>query len=219
MPEPLLFDLDGTLVDSLPDIAASANFVRRRYDLPEAPLDAIRAMVGNGMFVLLRKALEHRAETVFDEAVEVYREHHEEQCTRLVRPYPRVPEGLAHWRAAGHALAVVTNKPEEFARRILDHLGLSEIVPVLVAGDSCAERKPDPLPVWTALDRLGCDRDRGLMVGDSLNDVRAGQRAGIRTCAVTYGYGDADGLRAAGADEYWSEFGGAQGDRWFSARE
>jgi phosphoglycolate phosphatase len=204
---PYLFDLDGTLVDSLPDIAASANFVRRQYNLPEVPLESVMGMVGDGLVTLLKRALEHRAEEVFDEAIKLYRTHYHGQCVRMTTVYPGVRECLAAWSDAGHPLAVVTNKPSLFANKILEHLELSRWLPVVIGGDTLSVRKPDPSPVWTALDQLGVGRERGLMVGDSVGDIQAGRAAGIRTAAALFGYQPEADLRGARADEYWTVFG------------
>ncbi|MHC5063388.1 MAG: HAD family hydrolase [Planctomycetota bacterium] len=204
----ILFDLDGTLVDSLGDIAASANFVREQHGLESLAEHEVRRMVGDGAAKLLERALadlpgpvDHAA------AMAVYVEHHLDQCTRLVQTYPGVTEHLRRWQAAGHPMAVVTNKPERFARQILDHLELDELLPVLIGGDSSPARKPSPIPIQAALERLGAGAEGAMMVGDGLQDIRAGKAAGLKTAAVLFGFRDESTLRAEGADEYWREFG------------
>lgn len=204
----ILFDLDGTLVDSLGDIAASANHLRRLHGLKTLTEKEVRGMVGDGAAKLLERALAE-AQEPWDQAaaMDLYIEHHQEQCTRQVQPYPGVLEHLRTWQAQGHPMAVVTNKPERFARQILDHLGLDELLPVLVGGDSSPARKPSPVPLLAALESLGASKAGAMMVGDGLQDIRAGKAAGLRTAAVLFGFRDEISLRAEAADEYWRKFG------------
>jgi len=206
MPEPpLLFDLDGTLVDSLPDIAASVNHVRAAFALPALPLDAVRGMVGDGVSALLARALPGMPDAL-PRALALYRAHHAEQCTALVRPFPGVRAALAAWQARGFPMAVVTSKPAPFAERVLERVGLRGFFAAVVDGDAVQKRKPDPEPCLLALRLLGAAPGRGTMIGDGVQDLRAGKAAGLRTVAVLHGYGDPAELRAAGADEYWPAF-------------
>jgi phosphoglycolate phosphatase len=214
-PSAFLFDLDGTLADTLPDIAASTNHVRAAFELPPLPAAAVRAFVGDGARSLLRQALEPRLaplaatarEVQLDAAFATYVAHHEAQCTQLLRIYPGVRTHLEALCARGHALAVVTNKPERFATPIVRHLGLAEMLPVVVGGDTLPKKKPDPAPLRHALERLGADAHAATMVGDGLPDLRAGRAAGLRTIGCLYGYGDPEALRAHGADRFWRAFG------------
>ena len=208
MEDPILFDLDGTLVDSLGDIRASANHVRAHYGLGPLARSEVREMVGDGVVRLIERALRSCEATVeMSEAWPIYERHHTDQCTRLVQPYPGVREHLERWAAAGRALAVVTNKPLRFANAILDHLELGHLFGAVIGGDSTPERKPSPAPLREALRLLGMPIDRGTMVGDGVQDLRAGKAAGLRTAAVLFGFRDAATLRAEGADEYWARFG------------
>jgi phosphoglycolate phosphatase len=204
---PLLFDLDGTLVDSLPDIAASVNRVRAAFALPELPAVAVRGMVGDGLAKLLERALPGLDDEQLRAATQIYRAHHEQQCTRLVRPFANVVPRLQQWHAEGVPMAVVTNKPRRFAELILDALALRRYLPVLVDGDSLADRKPSPEPCRLALRELGSAPGRGTMIGDGVQDLRAGKAAGLRTTAALFGYRDAAALRAEGADQFWVAFG------------
>jgi phosphoglycolate phosphatase len=122
--------------------------------------------------------------------------------------FPGVADHLERLHAAGHPLAIVTNKPERFAVALAGHLGLAAWVPVVIGGDTLERRKPDPLPVLEALRRLGCPPGRGTMVGDGETDLRAGRAAGLRTVACLFGYRAEAELRQIGADEYWTRFGG-----------
>ena len=203
---PLLFDLDGTLVDSLPDIAASVNHVRAAFSLPNLPVADVRGMVGDGLTKLLQRALPSGNEDDLRRAKQIYRAHHLDQCIRLVRPFPGVIAHLQHFHALGWPMAVVTNKSAVFAARMLDVLGLRPYLPVLVDGESVA-KKPSPEPCQRALHELGATPGQGTMIGDGVQDLRAGKAAGLRTVAVLYGYRDARVLRAEGADQYWTAFG------------
>lgn len=213
MAEPFLFDLDGTLCDTLADIAQSANHVRRSWGLGELPVARVRDFVGDGARVLLRRSLYDLPELpspdsrFWDEAFARYADHHERQCTVHVRPYPMVHSHLLQLQQRGHPLAVVTNKPERFARAILLHTGLDRFLPVVIGGDTLPQRKPDPAPLHEALQRLGRPGPPGTMVGDGENDLLAGRAAGLRTVAVLYGYGDEAVLRRIGASAYWTQFG------------
>lgn len=210
---PLLFDLDGTLIDSLPDILASANHLRASFGLPDLPAETARSYVGDGVFVLMERCLSDLGpfEPRREQAWSVWVDHHLEQCTRLVQPYPGVTDWLARWQDADRPMAVVTNKPARFTLRILDHLELTQYLPVVISGDTLAAKKPDPAPLREALNQLGVPGDDATMVGDSVQDLRAGKAAGLRTAAALFGFRSEEELRSEGADEYWASFGVAKG--------
>ena len=206
----MLFDLDGTLIDSLADLRASANHLRAAFGLPPVSAEIARTYVGDGVFKLMERSLAELGpfEPVREVAWRIYAEHHIEQCTALVRPYPGVREHLALWRSEGRRLAVVTNKQQRFVAKILAHLELTDCFAAVICGDTLAVKKPDPEPLHEALRRVGGAAPEALMVGDSLQDLRAGKAAGTRTAAALFGFTDAAVLRAEGADEYWDRFGG-----------
>lgn len=209
---PFLFDLDGTIAHTLADIAASCNHVRALHGLRPLADAEVRPLIGDGARELVRRALDLPSgdgpvDGVVDAALAAYRAHHETQCTVHVTLFPGVRDGLAAFARSGHPLAVVTNKPERFARRIVAHLGLAELLPVVVGGDTLARQKPDPAPLRRALRDLGVAEDAGTMVGDGEQDLRAAKACGLRAIACLYGYRDAAVLRREGADAYWSAFG------------
>lgn len=213
-PPPFLFDLDGTLADTLPDIAASTNHVRSVHGLRALPLAGVRAFVGDGARALLRRALADvmpadpaAAARCLDEAFAAYVAHHRVQCTVHARLYPGVRTFLEALRAGGHALGVVTNKPEQFARPLLAHLGLADLLGVVVGGDTVPQKKPDPAPLVHALRALGAEGRGGTMVGDGVQDLRAGRAAGLGTIACLFGYGDPAQLLAERPDAAWTSFG------------
>ena len=209
-----MFDLDGTLADTLADIAASTNHVRARHGLAVLSAAVVKTFVGDGARSLLRRALGEvlptdaaAGERQIDAAFAMYVEHHRTQCLVQARLYPGVGAFLEGLRERGHALGVVTNKPEQFAKPLLRHLGLGELLGVIVGGDTLPQKKPDPAPLHFALRTLGAVAGVGTMVGDSVQDLRAGKAAGLRTIACLFGYGEAAALRAHGADRFWTSFG------------
>jgi phosphoglycolate phosphatase len=204
---PLLFDLDGTLVHSLPDIACSVNHVRSSFKLPDLSAAEVRSLVGDGLTRLLERALPDVPAADLRRAEEIYRAHHLRQCVRLVQPYPGVLHHLRAWHSLGWPMAVVTNKSAVFAERILDALDMRRFLPIVIDGESGPDKKPSPQPCRRALAALGVRSDRGTMIGDGVQDLRAGKAAGLRTIAVLYGYRDAGVLTAEGADAYWTAFG------------
>lgn len=213
-PGAFLFDLDGTLADTLPDIAASTNHVRLLHGLPQCDEAAVRRMVGDGARMLLVRALAEvlppdgpAREAAVDAASASYTEHHLVQCTQRTRLYPGVLEHLGGLRERGHALAVCTNKPLRFAEPVCRHLGITGLVGAVVGGDSVPQKKPDPAPLRFALEQLGAPTAGATMVGDGLQDLRAGRALGLHTIGCLYGYGDPDALRAERADRYWRAFG------------
>jgi len=215
-PLPFLFDLDGTLADTIGDIAASTNHVRRLAGLAPVPVETVRRCIGRGAATLLRRALPELgyadADPRWDPLLAAYVAHHDIQCTDTARLYPGVLEFLRAHKARGHAIAIVTNKPERFAVVVVRHLGLAECVSAVVGGDTTAAKKPDPLPLREAFRRLGLPHDgarlHGTMVGDGEPDLLAAKAVAMRTIACLYGYGEPARLRALGADEYWERFGG-----------
>ena len=211
---PFLFDLDGTLADTLPDIATSVNHVRGRHSLPPLPLQVVRTFVGDGARTLVARALAEvlpdRAvakERALEAAFAAYSEHHASQCTVHCKLFPGVQAHLVALRDRGHRLGCVTNKPERFARAILLHLGIADLIAAVVGGDTLPQKKPDPAPVHHALAQLGWQGPGAAIVGDGVQDLRAGKAAGVRTVACLFGYGSPARLRDEGADEYWQAFG------------
>lgn len=194
----VIFDLDGTLVDSLPDLVAAVNTVIAERGKPPLGLVEVALMVGDGSPKLIERALAARglAEAPLAPALERFLSIYEADATRLTRPYPGVPEVLERLAAAGCGLAVCTNKPTRATRAVLDGLGLARYFAAVVGGDSMPVKKPDPGPLRAILERLGVAAGRAAMVGDHRNDVAAARGAGMRAIFAGWGYGAAtlDGL-------------------------
>ena len=184
-------DLDGTLVDSAPDLAGALNTVLAEQGIPTVPFEEVRLLVGGGALVLIKRALARiddpeRYDTarMFDRFLEVYRS----RLTRESRPYPGVADALRSLAGRGHPLAVCTNKPEGLARRMLDELGLDFFGGAVVGGDTFDFRKPDRRTLEAAAERAGGDPQRAVLIGDSRTDVETARNAGVPMILVSYGY-------------------------------
>ncbi|MDH3475149.1 MAG: phosphoglycolate phosphatase [Rhodospirillales bacterium] len=207
----LLFDLDGTLVDSLPDLAGALNLLRGELDM--APLDrtTVAAMVGDGVPKLVERGLGW-AETAPPEAAERrrllarYLALYEARLTAETRPFPGVPETLARLNEDGWRLAVCTNKPEAASRALLTALGLDRLFETVGGGDSFAERKPAAGHLLATLARMAAPAEGAVMVGDGPNDLLAARNAGLPAVLVSYGYSRVP-VGALGADALIDRFG------------
>lgn len=184
----LVFDLDGTLVDSKEDLARSVNHTMAALGLPVLPMRAICSFVGDGVTMLLRRAIGEERADRFPEARKVFLAHYREHLLDRTRPYPGVLESLAS-HGAGYRLAVLTNKPIGMTHAILDGLFPPGTFREVRGGDSFATKKPDPEGLIDIMASEHASPEETLMVGDSSNDVRAGDAAGVATCGVTYGLG------------------------------
>ena len=187
-PQLFLFDLDGTLIDSRADLAAATNAMRARHGLPALPLETVASYVGDGVRVLAQRALEGAAvdpDLAAREISAAYAEHLTDRTTA----YPGVDAGLRALRAAGHDLALVTNKPGPLARRLFDHFGWTPLFAALLGGGDTPELKPSPLPLQTAMQRTGHAPATTWMVGDHHTDLEAARRAGVKSIYLASGIG------------------------------
>jgi phosphoglycolate phosphatase len=191
----VLFDLDGTLLDSAPDLAAAAN--RMLAELGMAPRDpgVIATYIGKGIPRLVERtltgALDATADAaLFARALPIYERYYAEESGRRSVPFPGVVDGLRMLREAGLPLACITNKAERFTVDLLERTGLSGFFGAVVCGDTVARKKPDPEPVLAACARLGVRAPEALMIGDSANDVQAARAAGCPVWCVPYGYNE-----------------------------
>ena len=188
----LLCDLDGTLVDSAPDLADSLNRALAAAGRRTLAYDTVRRFIGDGTRKLVERGFAATgaplAEPALDAALARFMADYSKHAIDNTRPYPDVVETLARLRQDGIVLGICTNKPEAPTRSMLAALDLARFFAGISAGDSCSARKPDPGHVQDALARIGATPDRAAMVGDSEHDVAAGRAAGLKTIAVTYGY-------------------------------
>jgi phosphoglycolate phosphatase len=187
----LLFDLDGTLVDSVPDLAAAANRLLAEFGHPPLDPKEVAGMVGDGVAKLVERVLAARGarEIATDEALRRFVALYEANAATLTRPYPGVAAGLEALAARGFRFAICTNKIERATRLVLEGVGLARFFPVMLCGDSLPTHKPDPGPCLAALARLGVPPEAAAMIGDHRNDVLAARGAGIPAIFARYGYG------------------------------
>ena len=215
--EGILFDLDGTLIDSVRDIVEALNAGLAAIGRRSLPLHVGRGFIGDGLPRLLERALEATGGPVdaplVAAALQAVRDHYGAHPVRYTVAYPGIPELLRD--LAPTPLAVVSNKPEQLCRTVLAALGLAARFATVLGGDSLPERKPDPAPVREALRRLGIrDPRRALLVGDGPQDMAAGRAAGVRILGVVWGIAqppqdgpDAPEWRAATVEELRQHLG------------
>lgn len=188
----VVFDLDGTLIDSAPDLRAAANAVLAEAGRPPLDLPTIRRFIGDGVRKLIERAFAATGpaldEAALDRATAEYSALYAAGASVLTRPYDGVIDTLRALTERGLRLAVCTNKPAAAAGIVLDELGLAPFFGGVSGGDSVARRKPDPAHVLDALARIGGVPGAAAMVGDNEHDIAAGKAAGLATIAVTYGY-------------------------------
>ena len=188
----ILFDLDGTLVDSRADLALAVNLTRRDLGLPEINESLVASYVGDGVRALLTRALPECPDRL-EEALRLNRGHYQAHLLDRTRLYPGLPAALDVLLGLGYRLGVVTNKPREFTLPILEGLGVAGRFTAVVAGGDCPRLKPDPAPLRLALDLCGCGAEGSWMVGDHVADLAAGRQAGLRRALCRYGFGDPQG--------------------------
>ena len=186
----LTLDLDGTLLDSLPDLAQAVNDMLQELGEPPRSLTEVGGFVGKGVADLVRRSLTEGRNCTLDPvaALAVFRRHYAVSNGRDARPYPGVIEGLERFRSLGLPMAVVTNKAVEFAVPLLETTGLAGYFSLVLGGDSLAEKKPHPLPLTHAARHLGSQPSQNLHVGDSRHDAEAARAAGCPVALVPYGY-------------------------------
>jgi phosphoglycolate phosphatase len=210
-PRILLFDLDGTLVDSVPDIAWGVDAMLASMSRPKAGLEKVRQWVGNGAPMLVKRALANNHvpadidDALYQQAFDLFLTHYEQANGRHSILYPGVAETLALLRETMPFMAIVTNKPIQFTQPLLEYLGLPQF-DMVVGGDSLPECKPHPAPILHCLDKCQCSAEEALMVGDSVSDIKAAQAAGIPVVCVDYGYNQGINLQDYQPDSIISRF-------------
>ncbi|MBF0628115.1 MAG: phosphoglycolate phosphatase [Magnetococcales bacterium] len=209
----LLFDLDGTLVDSAPDLWRAMNHVLALHDREPLPLERVRHLVGHGARALLARGLHgDQAEAPVDDprfeaAVQAFLAYYKDHLTDHSHPFPEVVEVLENLAGQGFAMAVVTNKPEALSRAMLEQLHLDRFFSVVVGGETLPTRKPDPLPLHHALAQLQVPAPLGVMIGDSETDHLAARNAGLPVILCTYGYNRGQDVGALLPDQIMDRFG------------
>lgn len=189
----VLFDLDGTLVDTAPDLAYSIDRMLLELGLPPRGEAKVRTWVGNGIERLVKRALTNEIDkepdaALYNKALPMFLEFYEENVCQRSKFYNGVTEGLSYLKDNNIKLGCVTNKKEKFTHELLKSLGLFDDFGIVICGDSLPEKKPDPLPLIHAAEFFSVKPGLSLMVGDSKNDVNAARAAGFQIICVSYGY-------------------------------
>jgi len=204
-PKMVLIDVDGTLVDSVPDLAFCVDAMMDRLGRPPRGEAAVRNWVGNGVERLVRRALIGQLhgepdEADFDVALPIFLELYADNTSKRSLLYPGVREGIAFLKAAGYPLGCVTNKAAQFTEPLLRDLGIRDNFSLVVSGDTLPKKKPDPMPLLHAARHFGVDPRDALMIGDSVSDVEAARAAGFGIICMSYGYNHGQDIHAAEPD-------------------
>ena len=196
----ILIDVDGTLVDSVPDLAWCVDELMRRLGREPHGEAKVRDWVGNGVERLCRRALIGRmdgepSQQDFDKAYPIFLELYAENTSKRSVLYPGVREGLDHFKSQGYLLGCVTNKAAQFTIPLLRDLGVYDDFGIVVSGDTLPVKKPDPQPLLHAAAHFGVTAEQSLMIGDSQSDVKAARAAGFQIVCMSYGYNHGEDIR------------------------
>ncbi|MCH9740285.1 MAG: phosphoglycolate phosphatase [Epsilonproteobacteria bacterium] len=191
----IIFDLDGTLIDSSPDLALGVNHMLGKLNRDTFSSDTIHYWVGNGAEMLVKRALSGKREidenldtALVNEAVKIFLDFYSKNLAVETVPYPNVPQTLQKLKEHGYTLAIVTNKPFEFVKPILETLELSALFELHLGGNSLEERKPHPMPLLHVCEALEVTVEESVMVGDSKNDILAANACNMQSIGLSYGY-------------------------------
>ena len=199
----LVFDLDGTLVDSRVDLANAINHMLRQYQRPELPVEVVAGYIGDGASMLVRRALgDPQDENFFSQAYDAFVKHYREHALDNTGPYPGMMDALRHIRHTANGrlqMAVLTNKPIRPSEIIVKGLGMEEFFVRVYGGNSFETKKPDPLGALTLLRETSTHPRQAVMIGDSQNDVLTARNSGMWSIGVTYGFSP-DSLKASPPD-------------------
>jgi len=191
----IIFDLDGTLINSAPDLALAVNHMLETLSRDTFSSDIIHGWVGNGALVLVKRALsgDRMIDDTLDaklveDALKIFLDFYAQNLCNSTVPYENVPETLHALKDKGYRLTIVTNKPFSFVEPILEGLGLDGLFEIILGGDSLPQKKPNPVPLLHVCEKLGVIVDDCVMVGDSRNDILAANACSMQSVGVTYGY-------------------------------
>lgn len=192
--ELIIFDLDGTLIDSIPDLTLAVNIMLSYYNIEPLTIEIVTPFVGNGAKILLERALNHTMQPEditkerFDEAFQIFFAAYRDNLSVDTYLYPGVLETLEYLDNKGYKMAICTNKPFEFIEPILKELSVKQYFTSWVGADSLAKQKPDPAPLFHLAKEMNVTIDKCIMVGDSKNDIKAAKNAEMKSIGVSYGY-------------------------------
>ena len=204
-PEMVLIDVDGTLVDSVPDLAFCVDEMMQQLGRPPHGEEKVREWVGNGVERLVRRALVGQLdgepdEADFQKAYPIFLDLYAENTSKRSVLYPGVEEGIVYLKSAGYKLGCVTNKAAQFTIPLLKELGIYDHFGIVVSGDTLPKKKPDPMPLLHVAEHFGVDPEKSLMLGDSVSDVKAARAAGFQIVCMSYGYNHGMDIRDAHPD-------------------
>lgn len=207
----VIVDLDGTLIHTAPDIAHAANLMRRDLGMPQIPEAQVMDWIGNGVTRLVKRALTGTLDgepdpALFERGHSVFHRHYLDGVCRHSAPYPDVREVLPVLHAKGFRLACVTNKAQAFTEPLLEQLELDKFFEIVVSGDSLEKKKPEPLPLHHVCRVLQVPEGETVLVGDSVNDVKAAKAAQMPVICVSYGYNQGMDLTKLGPDAIIDSF-------------
>ena len=204
-PAMVLIDVDGTLVDSVPDLTYCVDEMMKQLNMPTHGEAKVRNWVGNGVERLVRRALIGKLEgepdeALYEKAYPIFIELYSENTSKRSCLYPGVEEGLEYLKGEGYQLGCVTNKAAQFTEPLLKDLGVSDYFSIVISGDTLEKKKPDPMPLLHAAKYFNVAPEQALMIGDSISDVKAARAAGFRIACMTYGYNHGVDIREAKPD-------------------
>ena len=204
-PEMILIDVDGTLVDSVPDLAYCVDEMMKALDMPVHGDEKVRNWVGNGVERLTRRALIGQLDgepddSLFEKAYPIFLELYAENTSKRSCLYPGVEEGINYLKSESYKLGCVTNKASQFTLPLLKDLGIHDHFEIIICGDTLEKKKPDPLPLLHAADYFGVQPANAMMLGDSISDVKASRAAGFQIICMSYGYNHGEDIRDSHPD-------------------
>jgi len=204
-PAMILIDVDGTMVDSVPDLAYCVDEMMKQLDMPTHGEAKVRNWVGNGVERLVRRALIGKLdgepdEALYDQAYPIFLGLYTDNTSKRSCLYPGVKEGLEYLKDEGYQMGCVTNKAAQFTEPLLKNLGVYDYFSIVISGDTLPEKKPDPMPLLHAAKFFNVAPEQALMIGDSISDVKAARAAGYRIVCMTYGYNHGVDIRDAKPD-------------------
>lgn len=215
-PAMVLIDLDGTLVDSVPDLAWCVDETMKALNLPVRGESKVRNWVGNGVPRLIERALIDQLEgspsdALYAEAAPIFMALYADNASKRSHLYPSVVEGLQWLKDQGIRVGCVTNKDEQFTLPILKELGIYEYFEIVISGDTLPLKKPDPAPLLHGAKFFGIDPENAMMIGDSISDVKASRAAGFSIVCMSYGYNHGVDIRTANPDTVIDTFAEIKG--------
>jgi len=203
--EAVAIDLDGTMLDTVEDLALAVNHTLEELHFATLELELVRTFVGKGLANLVERSvtasLGHAPDAaLLARALPIYEANYDRVNGQTTTIFPGVPEGLEALASAGYSLACITNKSKRFTEPLLERIGFARYFSVVLSGDSLPKKKPDPMPLTHAAERFGVEPGQLLMIGDSINDAQAARAAGCPIFCVTYGYNEGADVHSLDVD-------------------